>query len=128
MSTGALGPRQTGDRTKLAKWAQQELTRLERRVEQLETALRGQQTATDTWMDTYDEATSVALPPGSRIHFHLDGPAPMRAKFDGHYFEARIRRDGYNGEPYLDVSTSSGMPTVVPQASNVIRILHTDRW
>lgn len=94
------------DLTKLPKWAQQEIDRLQRNVEHWKAKATAGPDTSDTWIEHHAGRT----PLGTNVHvvFTLPGGHELMAYREGH--ELRVSGDGHNAI------------AVVPQASNVVKV------
>lgn len=96
------------DITKLPKWAQSEISRLERNLAHAEAKLAEGPEDSDTFADPYANAPRP-LGKGTRIEFVAD--AERRDRFHAHLTEDGI----------LEVSGGSSLQ-IQPHAANVVRI------
>lgn len=101
-----------GDVSKLPKWAQTEIQRLERNLESANARLNTGPEDSDTFADPYFEESTRPLGRGTMIQFGEER---------GRRFRVRIDKDGR-----LDVSGDEGL-IVIPRASNSI-LLESRRY
>lgn len=99
------------DLTKLPKWAQQEIERLQHDLEWAKGKLTAGPEDSDTFANPYSDATPLGK--GTIIAFHTDEK--------GSYFNVRMRE---NGELDIHYSPRGGAQAigVVPSASNSVRL------
>lgn len=94
------------DLTKLPKWAQNEIDRLQRNVEHWKAqALAGPETS-DTWIEHHAGRGRTPLGEGVHVVFTLPGGHELQVYREGH--QLRIAGDGHSAI------------AAVPQASNVL--------
>lgn len=95
-------------RARLPKWAQQEIDRLERDLDDARAKLSAGPEDSDTFADPYSEQARRPLGQGPTIMFKLGERNEIRC---------RVEHD-HRGRAYLDVNASSGRLAILPRAGN----------
>jgi hypothetical protein len=113
------------DITRLPKWAQTEIEKLQRRIGELERQRHNwtnQEIETDVWGNTHHEV-STALPPGIDIAFQ-PGVIAKVEKFRS-TLHGVIRVRGVTGpylHPHIEISTAGDKLAVEPVSANMVKI------
>jgi hypothetical protein len=117
-------PIEERDLTKLPKWAQMEIERLQRNLESAQEQLREGDEDSNTFTNYYFDETRRPLGKDEQVTFELD--EDQWGRHD--YFQVRLQRNS-KGAQELEVhmSASSASLSVVPQASNVVK-LQVAKW
>lgn len=102
-----------GDRSKLPKWAQRELTRLERAVARLEEAAKEAEKAAGYARDNYG---TLMVEPGTRVDFSLEPLASFQDE------RVQVYTETQQGVPGVTVRSRFGRLHVLPIAANTIRL------